>query len=113
MRSDRRVLSTSNHAYAMNTPRSRLWIALSFSVTCAACAGSDFQWDQARQIQPGMTEDQVSALMGPPTAMRTQSGGVTWTWAHVDPRVDSARAVSVGFREGRVVYGAGVPQSFK
>jgi len=88
-------------------------MALLTAAACAGCAGSDFQWSQARQVQPGMTEDQVSSLMGQPTSVRTQSDGVTWSWAHLDPRVDSARAVSVGFRDGRVVYGAGVPESFK
>ena len=97
----------------MNASRTRLVAALLAAAACAACAGSDFQWSQARQIQPGMTEDQVSSLMGPPTSKLTQSDGVTWNWAHLDPRVDSARAVSVGFRDGRVVYGAGVPESFK
>jgi hypothetical protein len=79
----------------------------------AGCAGSDFQWDQARQIQRGMTEDQVSTLMGSPTGVTTQSYGVVWNWAHLDPRTDSARAVSVVFRDGQVVSGAGVPESFK
>ena len=80
---------------------------------CAACAGSDFQWDKARQIRPGMTEGEVTALMGPPTDVRTKPYAVTWTWAYVNPREGSARAVSVGFRDGRVVFGAGVPESFK
>jgi outer membrane protein assembly factor BamE (lipoprotein component of BamABCDE complex) len=83
------------------------------AASCAACAGSNFQWDTARQIQPDMTEDQVSALMGPPTNVLTQTYGVAWTWAYHNPREGSDRAVSVVFRDGRVLYGAGVPESFK
>jgi hypothetical protein len=60
-----------------------------------------------------MSEEQVSALMGSPSDVRTQTYGVAWTWAHLDPRVGSARAVSVVFRDGQVVYGAGVPEGFK
>jgi len=97
----------------MNTARRTLCVVVSSAALCAACAGSDFQWDQARQIQPGMTEDQVSAVMGPPSDVRTQTYGVTWTWAYLNPRQGSARGVSVAFRDGRVVYGAGVPESFK
>ena len=97
----------------MNTPRGILWVALLSAAFCAACAGSNFQWDKARQIQSGMTEDQVSELMGPPTDVRTQTYGVAWTWAYLNPREGSARAVSVVFRDGRVVYGAGVPESLK
>ncbi len=83
------------------------------AAACAACAGSDFQWNQARQIQPGMSQDQVSALMGSPTDVRTQTYGEAWTWAYLNPRTSSARAVSVVFRDGRVVYGSGVPEGFK
>jgi hypothetical protein len=97
----------------MKTPRGTLWIALLSAALCAACAGSDFQWRTARQIQAGMTEDEVTALMGPPTDVRTQTYGVAWTWSYLNPRVGSARGVSVVFREGRVVYGAGVPSTFE
>ena len=97
----------------MNTPRTRLWLALPVAALCAACAGTDFQWDKARQIRPGMTEDEVTALMGPALSVRKQPWGATWTWAYVDPGPGNARAASVGFGgDGRVVYGAGVPESF-
>lgn len=97
----------------MDTSPRMLWAAVLLAVACVACVGSDFQWDTARQIRPGMTEDQVSTLMGPPSHVRTHTYGVTWTWAYVNPREGDARAVSVGFRDGQVVYGAGVPTSFK
>ena len=51
--------------------------------------------------------------MGPPSDVRTQPYGVAWTWSYINPREGSARGVSVAFREGRVVYGAGVPESFR
>lgn len=97
----------------MNAIRRPFWLALVVAALCAACAGSDFQWQQARQIKPGMTADEVSALMGPPTAKRAQPFGETWTWAYMNPREGNARAVSVSLRDGRVVHGPGVPQSFE
>ena len=97
----------------MNAPSRSLWVALLSAALCAACAGSGFEWDKARQIQPGMTEEQVTALMGPANDVRTQTYGVAWTWAYINPREGSARAVSVTFRDGLVVYGAGVPETFK
>ena len=57
----------------MNAPRRSLWVALLSAALCAACAGSGFQWDKARQIQPGMTEDQVTALMGPANNVQAQT----------------------------------------
>ena len=96
----------------MNIRRPRLFPVLLCAALCAACAGTDFQWDKARQLRPGMSEDQVTALMGAPSSVREQPWGATWTWAYVQPRDGSARAVSVGIGDGRVVYGPGVPASF-
>ncbi len=90
-----------------------LSVALFSAALCTACAGSDFKWDTARQIETGMTEDEVTTLMGPPTDVRTQTYGVAWTWTYLNPRAGSARSVSVAFRDGRVVYGPGVPASFQ
>lgn len=98
---------------AMNILRRPTWPALAAAALCAACAGSDFQWSQARQIKAGMTADEVSALMGPPTARREQPFGETWTWAYMNPREGSARAVSVGLHDGRVIFGPGVARSFE
>ena len=54
---------------------------------CAACAGSDFEWDKARQIQPGMSQDQVSALMGSPTGVRNRDDVTFEDEADVDALV--------------------------
>lgn len=90
-----------------------LRLAFVLAALCAGCAGTDFEWDKARQVRPGMNEDEVRALLGPPATVRKQPWGATWTWAYVDPGPGKARAVSVGFSgDGRVVYGAGVPESF-
>jgi outer membrane protein assembly factor BamE (lipoprotein component of BamABCDE complex) len=80
---------------------------------CAACTGSDFQWDKARQIQPGMSQDQVSALMGSPTGVRTRDEGAVWTWTYLNLRTGSARSVSALIRDGRVVDGPAVPEGFR
>jgi SmpA / OmlA family len=102
-----------NDTHAMNTYRPKSWIPLIAAMVCAGCVGSDFQWDQARQIRLGMSEEQVSEVMGPPTDVRTQTYGVAWTWAYNNPREGSARVVSVVFRDGRVVNGPGIPESFR
>lgn len=97
----------------MRSLGSRFWASFVAASVCASCAGSDFQWDKARQIQVGMSEEQVTTLMGPPTEARTQTYGLAWSWAYHNPREGSARAVSVVFRDGRVVNGPGVPESFQ
>lgn len=95
-------------------PRPRpSWLSLlAAAAVCAGCAGSDFEWNKASQVQPGMSEQQVTALMGPPTDVRTQTYGVAWSWAYDNPSKGSARATSVVFRDGLVVSSPGVPQSF-
>lgn len=80
---------------------------------CVACTGSDFQWSKARQIQPGMSQDQVSALMGSPTGVRTRDEGAVWTWTYLNPGTGSARSVSALIRDGHVVDGPAVPESFR
>ncbi len=78
----------------------------------AACAGTNFKWDTVRQLRVGMTEAEVTALMGPPNNIRSGPEGVTWAWAYVDMAY-STRSVAVTFRDGRLNSVPQVPESFK
>lgn len=79
----------------------------------SGCAGSDFNWDKVRQVKPGMTQQEVTALLGPPNNVRSTAEGVTWAWAHVNMMAGSTRSVSVVFRDGKVVSAPQVPESFR
>lgn len=46
----------------------------------AACVGTHFDWDDARQIHVGMTESEVIQKMGKPYTMSAADGNEYWTW---------------------------------
>ncbi len=78
----------------------------------SACAGTHFDWASARQIKTGMTEQDVTAIMGPPYLVKSQNGGITWAWSYADAFTGS-KAVSVVFVDGKVVEPPPIPTSFK
>lgn len=78
----------------------------------SACAGTPFDWSSARQIKTGMTEQQVTAIMGPPFLVKSQHGGVTWVWSYADA-FSGAKTVSAVFQDGKVTDPPPIPESFK
>lgn len=76
------------------------------------CAGTPFNWDAARQIKPGMTEQQLVELLGRPYLVRSGPDGHTWVWSYADA-FQGAKSVSVLIRGGQVVSAPDIPQSFK
>ncbi len=90
-----------------------IFFAAVMAVVVSACAGSNFDWDKARQVKAGMSEQEVVALLGPPNAVRAAGSDVTWAWVHVNGMTATTRTVSVVFRDGRVVSAPPIPESFK
>jgi outer membrane protein assembly factor BamE (lipoprotein component of BamABCDE complex) len=84
-------------------------LAAGFVIT--ACAGTHFKWDAARQIRPGMTEQQVTALLGPPYMVTSSGGEQRWTWSYADT-FSGARAVSITLRDGKVTGSPSIPERF-
>jgi hypothetical protein len=78
----------------------------------AACAGPRFSWDTARQMKLGMSEAEVTALMGPPSLVRAQGGRHVWVWSHANV-FEGSRAVSAVFEEGKVVATPDIPARFQ
>lgn len=76
------------------------------------CAGTPFEWTSARQIKAGMTEREVTTLMGQPYLVKSQPQGITWVWTYVDPMF-ATRSLVVVFRDGKVVEVPPIPESFK
>lgn len=79
----------------------------------ASCAGTSFDWDQARQIKPGMTERQLVDLMGPPYMVRSGPEGQTWIWSSVNMMASGVRTLSVVIKDGAVVQAPSIPESFR
>lgn len=73
----------------------------------AACAGTNFKWEDTAKIRDGMSEAEVIAILGPPF-QRVQTGPltvVTWSYATA---FGGAKAVSYRIVNGNVVGSAAV-----
>lgn len=90
-----------------------LVIAASLCVAAlVGCAGTQFTWDQARQLRNGMTEQEATAVMGAPTTVRAQGDRQTWVWVWVNS-FTGTQTVSAVFQNGTLVEAPKIPDSFK
>lgn len=80
-------------------------------ITLAACAGTPFEWSDARRVTLGMTEPEVLNIMGKPYSSRSNGDGVTWVWSYANT-FSGTRAVSVVFKDGKVVKAPPIPDSY-
>lgn len=96
-----------NHRWIRNVVISPAAILL-----LAACAGTPFKWDAARQIQTGMSEQEVAAIMGAPYLVRSAGTDITWVWSYADA-FSGSRTVAVTFQNGRVTAPPPIPTSFQ
>ncbi|RCS59738.1 outer membrane protein assembly factor BamE domain-containing protein [Parvibium lacunae] len=88
---------------------------LSTFVCCFAligCAGTPFKWDQARQIKEGMTEAEVTKIMGAPYLVKSSQEGMVWVWSYADT-FSGSRSVSIVIKDGKVVKPPPIPENFK
>jgi outer membrane protein assembly factor BamE (lipoprotein component of BamABCDE complex) len=76
------------------------------------CAGNHFSFDNARKVQPGMTEQDVRNIMGKPTDMTASNGRVLWVYAF-GTAWGSTRSVSYVMTNGVVAQVPEIPASFK
>lgn len=87
-------------------------VAVLAAVLCG-CAGTNFTYDQARQVKVGMTETQVVELMGPPYSVVSRADGQMWVWSHANGMTGSSRAVSFRMVDGKVVEIPAIPATFE
>ena len=77
-----------------------------------ACAGTPFKWDAARQIKEGMTEKEVTALMGAPYMVTSAGEKQTWVWSHANA-FGGAKSLALQFKDGKVIKTPDIPDSFE
>ena len=80
----------------------RRFVSVAATIFLLGCAGTPFEWTDTTKIRNGMTEAEVTAILGKPYS-RSQSGNqaiLTWSYASIG---SPAKAVSYAFRDGRVV----------
>ena len=95
-----------------------MWISKFFAVAVLAlvlsgCAGTSFSYDDTRKVQVGMTEDQVTQIMGPPYSVVSRADGQMWVWSHANGMTGASRVISFRMLDGKVVEVPPIPTSFK
>jgi len=92
------------------------WVAILVAALLTACAGSGtIKWDQARSLKVGMTEAQVTSLMGRPYQAQVVGNDSTYRWVWVNVNMltgGSPEKMSAEFKEGVVVSVPVIPASF-
>ena len=82
-------------------------LCVGLALMLCACAGTNFDWEDAERIKPGMTEAEVVSILGSPYS-RAQEGRVTvLTWSYADA-FGGGRAVSFRLVDGKVAGSAAV-----
>jgi outer membrane protein assembly factor BamE (lipoprotein component of BamABCDE complex) len=82
----------------------------------AGCAGTGFKWDQARKVKEGMTEKELTAVMGSPYQVRVDATGQQlWQWVYVDLYgvAGGTRTLNITMKDGVVLKTPVIPEAFK
>lgn len=94
-----------------------LVLAAAMSAGCASMigAGTSIDWDKARQVKGGMTEQEVSGLMGKPYSVTAKPDGTqVWVWSYASMLTGKTQSAALPFdKDGKAVGGFNIPASFK
>lgn len=99
-------------------PRNTDWKAIAITalapILFSACAnaGTTFNWDQARSVKAGMTEEEVIEKIGKPYAVTAQGQRQVWVYSHANAS-GVANSISLIMKNGRVFEAPRVPYLFK
>jgi outer membrane protein assembly factor BamE (lipoprotein component of BamABCDE complex) len=89
-----------------------MFAAMVFLTGCAT-AGRAANWDKARQVKVGMSEPEVTALMGSPYMVSSRDSGQRWIWTYVNGFTGAVSTMTVDWKDGKVVSVPVIPSSFK
>lgn len=85
-----------------------------FALTACGTHGTEFEWDSVRQVEVGMTKDQVTSALGRPYRQSSRADGTgVWSRVAVDRLTFASKSASVIFKEGRVSSVPKLPEEFK
>ena len=82
------------------------------AILLAGCAGTNFSWDNARQIKQGMNEQEVLTLLGKPNLTKSSPEGLVYVWSFANGLTGSVRTVSVVMKDGVVVSAPVIPAGY-
>lgn len=92
----------------------RTFLASLFLVAAlTGCAGSPFTFDQARQVRLGMSEQQVTEIMGRPYQVVSRAEDQTWIWSHANGLTGASQVISFKMKDGKVTEVPVIPASFQ
>lgn len=74
------------------------------------CVGTNFSYHQASQVKPGMSGDEVIAIMGKPYQFNSRGNKVEWIYAWGN-LAGQARSVIFVFTNGFVAEVPAIPSS--
>jgi outer membrane protein assembly factor BamE (lipoprotein component of BamABCDE complex) len=75
-------------------------IAAVLALFLTACAGTPFEWENAKAIRVGSTQAELVALLGKPYMVKSQAGQEVWIWSYSG--LDGTKLVSYGLKDGLV-----------
>lgn len=84
-----------------------------FALVLAACAGTPFRFDDARQVKVGMTEAEVTQIMGRPYMVTSKGDAQIWVWSHANGMTGGSQSISFIMKDGKVSTVPTIPESFK
>lgn len=79
------------------------------------CAGSYFNWSQARQVKQGMTTAEVTQIMGKPMIVQTlgtDGKKLKYIWAY-GTGLGSGGSFTIIFEDGKATQVPVIPDEFK
>lgn len=76
------------------------------------CAGSSFKFDDARRVEVGMTESQLTQLMGKPYSVTSRGDTQIWVWVHYNGLTGGMNKISFIMKDGKVYSVPTIPKSF-
>lgn len=80
----------------------------------SGCAGSGrINWNNARQLKQGMSEQDVMKLIGKPYSVSSKSDGTQlWVWVHANGLTGASQSIAIPMKEGRMASDLKIPDSF-
>jgi hypothetical protein len=93
--------------------RGTVSLALACVLSLSACASGYFSWSNARQVRVGMTEAQVTEILGPPHTVKATPQEVLLVWVQLHGLFGRVDTLSIPFRDGRVSETPQIPETFK
>lgn len=88
-------------------------LVILFALSVVACAGSPFKFENARKVEIGMSQEELTNLLGQPYMVTTRGQDQIWVWSYANGMTGAAKSVSYVIRDGKVISVPTIPDSFE